>query len=272
MMDSKITVKSFFPPSVDWWITTECNLKCSFCFGPKRNCSESSKIRYLIAENICLSESGYVTLCGGEPLLVPELLDILELFFKKDKKIILNTNGELLSKSRFVYKYIDTVGIPIDEYDETTHRQMRGEKTNFQNCIDEIWYNKKNTSLKLKIGTILSKVNLSYIFDIAKIIKNIAPDVWLIYQFSPRGKANTSKRKHNLSLHDFEAAVDCLLSQYPTINISSSSLISTEGCFLIDECGFFIKPMGKNYIRYSSCLNEKIDDVWKKNIMIPLLT
>jgi MoaA/NifB/PqqE/SkfB family radical SAM enzyme len=264
-MNSISNNKSLYPPSVDWWITTNCNLNCGFCFGPQHNPYESSKTRLLIAEKICFSKSDYVTLCGGEPLLVPELIDILELFSMKHKNIILNTNGEILSKSRFVYKYINTIGLSIDGYNESTNKQMRGEESNFHNCIDEIWYIKNFCPVKLKIGTVLTKINMPYIFDIAKLINDITPDVWRIYQFSPRGKANINTEKYGLSLHDFEETVDRLLCEYPNIHISASSLKGTEGCFLIDECGFFIKPKGNSYIRYLSCLNENIDDIWVKD-------
>lgn len=260
--DTDAIVYPTYPPSIDWWITTQCNLNCGFCFGPSSNLFESNELRYSIAENICISESDYVTLCGGEPLLVPELLGILKLF-SKQKNIILNTNGELLSKSHYVYDYIHTIGISLDGYDSLTYRQMRGEISSFENCKNEIEY-AKHQDVKLKIGTVLTKINYTYIFDIANLVKEISPDVWRIYQFSPRGKANANAKKYNLPSQIFEEIVNCILVEYPSINISASSEVGTEGCFIIDECGFYIKPQGNEYLRCVSCLTEKIDVIWKR--------
>ena len=250
------------PPSIDWWITTQCNLNCGFCFGPSRSLLESNELRYSIAENICNSKSNYVTLCGGEPLLVLELLDILKLC-SKQKKIILNTNGELLSKSHYVYDYIHTIGISLEGYDDLTYRQMRGEASSFKNCINEIEY-AKSKGVRLKIGTVLTKVNFPYISDIAELVKEISPDIWRVYQFSPRGKANPNAEKYNLPLQNFEKTINVLLGKYSTVNISASSEVGTEGCFLIDECGYHIQPHGNEYLRSASCLAERIDDIWKR--------
>src|ERR1700733_12433059 len=59
-------------PSVDWWITSHCNLACDFCYGPvpKR---DPVKRRNEILRALADSSARVVTFCGGEPLLVTKI-------------------------------------------------------------------------------------------------------------------------------------------------------------------------------------------------------
>lgn len=72
-----------------------CNLKCSYC------CNEIESIRKQIQptklENIDFNKYNVVCISGGEPLMFASKLQSVCLKIPKDKLIVLNTNGILLS-------------------------------------------------------------------------------------------------------------------------------------------------------------------------------
>lgn len=84
-------------------LTRNCNLRCNFCFEKNEGYSAESKISYenlkKIVDFCVVTEIEYIVFSGGEPLLYPQLLDIL-LYIKSNRLPItatIATNGILLS-------------------------------------------------------------------------------------------------------------------------------------------------------------------------------
>ena len=77
-------------------ITRRCNKTCGFCYLLRRN-------EDLSAEHLCAALSrvalGHVSITGGEPLLHPELRDILSWLRPRCKSLYLLTNAVLLNDS-----------------------------------------------------------------------------------------------------------------------------------------------------------------------------
>lgn len=87
--------KFLIPLEVEWNLTWNCNLTCSYC-------STGYKSRGLwadpaVAEDIILLQPLTVTLCGGEPLLHPMIRQITERFHQSGLPVSLTTNGTLLN-------------------------------------------------------------------------------------------------------------------------------------------------------------------------------
>ena len=81
--------------------TNKCNLNCSFCSCSKRKKNQEMKLNKI--EDICESLSALqckaVTITGGgEPLMHPDINEILHTFYRKNISIGLVTNGFLLDK------------------------------------------------------------------------------------------------------------------------------------------------------------------------------
>ena len=80
-------------------ITNICNLSCSFCKGTNREkCFISEENFTLAAKNLRKVTSYIYFHILGEPTLHPKLERFLEICYKLDFKVIITTNGTLLSK------------------------------------------------------------------------------------------------------------------------------------------------------------------------------
>ena len=107
-----------------YYVTMQCNLNCTYCedFGSRRN--------HLVTPAPPLEDAKHILqvirtgvdrlwLTGGEPLMHPQLLDLLT--YAKDglkfREISLITNGTLLSQNRQLLPFLNNLIISLDSVD-----------------------------------------------------------------------------------------------------------------------------------------------------------
>ena len=83
---------------IDWAITKECNIDCVHCRGMGET-ELSREIVLKTAKEIPSLKPKWVIIEGGEPLMRPELFEILKIIRDGGIKVYLITNGTLLNKS-----------------------------------------------------------------------------------------------------------------------------------------------------------------------------
>lgn len=110
-----------------YYVTMQCNLNCAYCedFGSRRN--------HLVTANPSLEDARRILrvirsgvdrlwITGGEPLMVPHLVDLLD-YARKDLKfneISLITNGTLLSGRPGLLPLLDRLVLSLDSLDAQT--------------------------------------------------------------------------------------------------------------------------------------------------------
>ena len=105
------------PSTVDWRITSACNLNCPFCYGPKGIKSITKENAIEIVDK--LSQLGTETVCisGGEPLLYPYVLDVMKAIKNKGMSIYLSTGGNFYQDHRDeLEQYVTKLSLPLDGY------------------------------------------------------------------------------------------------------------------------------------------------------------
>jgi MoaA/NifB/PqqE/SkfB family radical SAM enzyme len=263
--DSQPTVEDI--PSVDWWVTSRCNLHCDFCYGPTPSV-DPVQLRDRIATAISLSPGRAVTFCGGEPLLVRKLADYARRQQMAGKATILNTNGELLrrrfdSPERLPF---DVVGISIDGPNARVHRQMRGADADFDETLAAArWIADHGQEVKRKIGTVLSAVNVNHVEELAGLVRALAPDVWRIYQYSPWGPQNRGQARHQITESDFNQAVRRAAAAAFPVAVNASTSATTGGCLIVDPYGSILRTEGDGYVAIGNCLDEPVEHIWRRS-------
>ena len=124
--------------------THACNLRCRHCYLPDHSSALLSfdSICRLIEqwEEIVIRErgplGGYFHLKGGEPLVLPYLVDVLDhLAVKKSLRFMMTTNGTLLTEPlRTAFSQLNNalsgqvlIIVSLDCSKETVHSQLRGQ-------------------------------------------------------------------------------------------------------------------------------------------------
>jgi MoaA/NifB/PqqE/SkfB family radical SAM enzyme len=251
-------------PSVDWWTTSRCNLACDFCYGPVPG-KDPVELRYDILQAIAASSARAVTFCGGEPLLLKRVGEWAGALRQLGKRTVLNTNGELLRRRQsqgFELGNFDLVGISLEGSTREVHRAMRGEKADFDEVIAAARLVAAEPGISLKLGTVVSGVNREDLPVLARAVRDLAPDVWRLYQYSGRGDQNTGQRRHWLPDGEFERLARVAAELAAPVPTAPSTEAETEGCLIVDPAGNVLQPGGDSYFRLGNCLTQPLDDIW----------
>jgi MoaA/NifB/PqqE/SkfB family radical SAM enzyme len=251
-------------PSVDWWTTSRCNLACDFCYGPVPG-KDPVELRYDILQAIAASSARAVTFCGGEPLLLKRVGEWAGALRRLGKRTVLNTNGELLRRrldQGFELGSFALVGISLEGSTREVHRAMRGEKADFDEVIAAATLVAAEPGISLKLGTVVSGVNREDLPALARTVRDLAPDVWRLYQYSGRGDQNTGQRRHWLPDGEFERLAQEVAALAAPVPAAPSTEAETEGCLIVDPAGNVLQPGGDSYFRLGNCLAQPLDDIW----------
>lgn len=253
-------------PSIDWWITSRCNLACDFCYGPVPG-RDPVERRLEILDALAASSAHVVTFCGGEPLLVRKIDEYAAALGRSGKSTVLNTNGELLRKrldQGFELTGFTMVGISIEGSTPEVHRAMRGEKADFDEVMEAARLVEKEPDISLKLATVVSRVNQADLPLLAKVIRDLGPDIWRLYQYSRRGDQNSGQQRHLLPHEEFQRLVLRARDLAAPVPTASSTEAETEGCLIVDMAGDVLQPVGDTYFRRGNCLEEPLDRIWAK--------
>jgi hopanoid biosynthesis associated radical SAM protein HpnH len=105
-----------------------CNLTCTGC-GRIREYEDTIKQKLTVEECLAASEecgAPIVSICGGEPMIYPELGRLVRELIKKRKHIIVCTNGMFIEKKLHEYKPSSrlTFNVHLDGLEETHDRAV----------------------------------------------------------------------------------------------------------------------------------------------------
>ncbi len=251
-------------PSVDWWMTSHCNLACDFCYGPVPG-KDPVERRQDIYQALADSSARAVTFCGGEPLLIRKIGEYAAALGRRGKSTVLNTNGELLRRrldQGLRLADFTMVGISVEGSTPDVHRAMRGAKADFDEVIEAARLVAREPDVSLKLATVVSGVNRHDLPALARTVRNLGPDVWRLYQYSSRGDQNSGQRRHRLADEEFQRLAVEAADVAAPVPTAPSAEAETAGCLIVDPAGYVLQPFGDKYVRRGSCLEEPLDRIW----------
>jgi MoaA/NifB/PqqE/SkfB family radical SAM enzyme len=254
-------------PSVDWWMTSRCNLACDFCYGPVPG-QDPVERRPDILQALAASSARVVTLCGGEPLLIRRIGEYAATLRRCGKSVVLNTNGELLRRRLEQGLSLDDftmAGISVEGSTAAVHRAMRGDKADLTEVIEAARLVARHPDVRLKLATVVSAVNRDDLPALAATVRGLAPDVWRLYQYSSRGDQNSGQQRHSLPAEEFRRLVQEAAALAAPVPTAPSTEAETEGCLIVDPSGKVLEPAGASYVRRGNCLEEPLDHIWAQS-------
>jgi MoaA/NifB/PqqE/SkfB family radical SAM enzyme len=253
-------------PSVDWWITSRCNLACDFCYGPAPAADPDDQRDDIVAAlKDCSARA--VTFCGGEPLLVRKVGEYAATLASGGKRTVLNTNGSLLARrldQGFSLRDFNVVGLSIDGSTHEAHRAMRGPKADLSEVLNAARLVAQDPDTRLKVATVVSGVNRDDLPSLAEVVRMLEPDVWRLYQYSSRGWQNRGQQRHWLPEEDFHRLADRAAELAAPVPTARSTEAQTTGCLIVDPIGNVLLPTDGGYEECGNCLKESLDDVWAR--------
>ncbi|MEM2130802.1 MAG: radical SAM protein [Candidatus Bathyarchaeia archaeon] len=142
-------------------VTSRCNCRCKMCnlwMKPLNNNEmNKSEVFRMLDEAKDLNFAAYLV-WGGEPLMRPDVFEILQHARKNDFYTSLITNGILLPENaERLAELVDLTFVSLDHYSEY-HDVMRGQKGTFKKAVKGI-IKLRNAGGRVAINCVLSKMN-----------------------------------------------------------------------------------------------------------------
>lgn len=175
------------PISVNWHLSSKCNYNCKYCFGhfQESNNFLGLEMSKRLLEHLSLQGTQKISFSGGEPLLCPYLGKILVEAKNLGMTTMVITNGSLLTKKwlKIHSSKLDWLGLSIDSASEDVHLNLRRGTGNHVELISNLIPLIKQTGIKLKINTVVTKYNWNE--DMNAIIEKFQPQRWKVFRFLP---------------------------------------------------------------------------------------
>lgn len=181
-----------FPRLINLFITEECNFNCPMCHVRDARSKKKTWLSYANLHKVFDEAAFYFPsfqITGGEPLLHPELEEIITYLTKKRMVKGLVTNGLLLEEraEEIIRSGLDFLAISLDGPDEETQFKRGFVKGSFKKIIkgiEKIVFLKGNRPFpNIRLATVISKINLhnfDKLFDLALSLK---VDQWSLSHF-----------------------------------------------------------------------------------------
>ncbi len=255
--------------SICWNITSRCNENCKFCYRIIADNEISLEKNMEILKVLIELSVDKISWTGGEALLYPNLIELLKVAKKNGIKNNLITNGRELSEENIceIASYIDYLTLSYDSNSDDIHGLM-GRGINHGKHIIEIldFINDEKINIRIKINTLVSKMNKSGILDIANVLKKYQIERWKLFKFIPlRNYAIENKFNFEISDKEFNSIILNLKEIYSkSIKIVDCDEKNIQKNYLlINSLGDFIITEGlKDKKIYN--INENNIDILKK--------
>lgn len=197
-------------------ILEACNFKCRQCFskfGTKKLLSVKDWEK-IVDNCIAGADVAEFNIAGGEPMLYPGLVELVQYIRDKGVKVSLITNGSLMDEE-WIKNYsglYETIGFSVDSLDDETNRKIgrcdRSGKTMPSGRIVELCglIRKYAPGCRIKINTVVSALNKDE--AMSDFIDEIAADRWKILRMKPFQYGSFSNLDIQVSDEEFEEFVE----------------------------------------------------------------
>lgn len=251
-------------------LTYRCNLRCVMCdypsrVRPDREEMTTDQVKSLLDEIAALSCRG-VSFYGGEPLLRPDLIPLIEYANRFGLMIHLNTNGFLLDPDmaeKIVRAGVNIVSLSLDGATPQTHDRQRGRAGAFEKVVGAIRNLREarealNAPTRIAVTTTITPYNINEIIQVVELTRGLGADCLTVFEAQElETLPNAFKAEDKNSLLRINTELLALKKQYPdfidnseaTLRISRKILLGEEArlkCFA-PYTDIFFDPYGKIY-------------------------
>ncbi len=199
-------LKQNIPPlrTIYWYITGSCNLNCRHCwidphFGDdeKRYLPwEKMKPIFIQAKELGLMS---VKITGGEPLLHPEIIDILYSLKEMKIGIIIETNGTLIDekKAKAIKETTSYISVSLDGTTSEFHEDLRQVDNCFENTLKGIEH-LNNQRMGFQVIFSLYRKNLNNLFEMVDFAKGLGANSLKVNPVHETDRSREMKEKGEL--------------------------------------------------------------------------
>ncbi|GAA3570799.1 radical SAM protein [Streptomyces osmaniensis] len=183
-----------FTDTANLYLLTNCDMACSFCYASKGLGKFTLEQLRSVLDSLKEAGATHVNLTGGEPLMHPQVDDVVAYAAGLGFSITLFTSGSLLTeeKARAIAPHVKWFALSLDGTRETNLAVGRGEG-HYEAALRSIEIIRAVAPDKrVRVTSVATRVNVENLKDLAKILgePRHRPDLWRIKQMVPTRRAN----------------------------------------------------------------------------------
>ncbi|MFZ8832047.1 MAG: 12,18-didecarboxysiroheme deacetylase [Thermodesulfobacteriaceae bacterium] len=204
-------------PVVVWNVTKACNLRCIHCYASADNRPAENELTteegFRLLEDLAQFGCPVVLFSGGEPLVRPDIFDLIAYAVRLGLRAVLSTNGTLIDHAlaKELKKLgLSYVGISLDGIGEV-HDRFRGSKGCFEKVIQAI-ENCLRVGLKVGLRFTINKLNAEEIPKVFDFVEEMKIPRLCFYHLVYAGRG-TKLMEYDLSHEETRKWVDYIIDR-----------------------------------------------------------
>lgn len=182
------------PRIIAWEITRSCNLSCVHCraaaeFGHYEGELSLDQIKAVIEDIVTISNPIFI-LTGGEPLMRPDIWEIVDYVHAKGGMPVIGTNATMITDeiaTKMSEHRIPRISVSIDFPTAEGHDTFRGQMGCFDQTVTGIKIAKRH-GIGIQINTTVTTRNAQYIEEIHDLAESLGVDAFHIFMLVPTGR------------------------------------------------------------------------------------
>lgn len=204
-------------PVVVWNVGRRCNLRCVHCYSQSHNETYEGELTHEQGVSLIEDLAGFgvpvLLFSGGEPMMRPDLFELIRLARDRGMRAVISTNGTLINRDAAVRLKdfgLSYVGISLDGLEDTNDR-FRGVKGAFKKALSGI-RSCQEAGIKVGLRFTINKLNVDDVPGIFKLIEqeNIPRVCFYHLVYAGRG---TKLVQDELSHAQSRATVDFIMDE-----------------------------------------------------------
>ncbi len=223
-------------------LTENCNNFCNYCYNPWRKDRRPSDENYSVAhfqkviKELIENEVFQLTITGGEPMLRKDMLfEVITYAVSGDIEVSLNSNLTLIDTD--TAKRLRSVGVKsvlgsLVSHDRETHNRISGSDSYDKTIrgIEAI----VNEGLPLGINMVVSKQNLTHIYETARLCESLGINHFFATKLNP-SPSKLEQVDLSLSLEETKVSLDALLQAKRDFGMKVDVLEPLPHCAFLDQ-------------------------------------
>lgn len=208
---------------VSWMTTNQCNLTCSHCYqdaGDAKEAELTTQEGKELIDGIARAGFKIMIFSGGEPLMRPDIYELVSYASGKGLRPVFGTNGMLITKE-VAQKLKDAgamaMGISLDSLDEKKHNAFRGHPEAFSRTIQGM-KNCKEVGLPFQIHTTVMDWNKEEICDIIDFAVEMGAITEQIFFLIPVGRGVLIE-KNAVEVMEYENLLRTIMEKQKQVDI-----------------------------------------------------